>query len=53
MICPNCGGKTKQNNGSVKNKKISEVYRCRVCTECKHIFYTLEAVVPYEGEFKR
>ena len=53
MICPKCGGKTKQNNGSVKNKEIPEVYRCRICEDCKHVFYTLEVVVPYEGEFKK
>ena len=53
MICPKCGGKTKQNNGSIKNTEVAEVYRCRTCTVCKHIFYTIEFEVEYDAEFKK
>lgn len=52
ISCPNCGGKAKAYSGSVSNPEKHEVYRYRICTECKLTFYTIETIAPYDGELR-
>jgi transcriptional regulator NrdR family protein len=45
MTCPECGGKVRvlENFDTSDN----EIYRRRRCTECSHIFYTVEYEVEH------
>ena len=39
MTCPVCGGKCRVNHC---RGTCEEMYRKRVCVDCKHVFYTVE-----------
>lgn len=40
-MCPKCGGKS-DSFAIVHNKKDNETYRKRRCSECGHVFFTVE-----------
>ena len=49
MVCPKCSGKV----GVIDNVNVvNDIYRKRRCVDCKHVFFTAEFVVDYEGTFK-
>ncbi len=50
MPCKYCGGETIVVDG-VYNPEQEETYRCRVCTKCGMVFYTVEFSVEISKEF--
>ena len=49
MVCPKCSGKVRIiDNVNVDN----DVYRKRRCVDCKHVFFTTEFEIEYEGVFR-
>ena len=52
MLCKFCKSNTIVIDG-VDNPEHEETYRCRVCTKCGKVFYTVEFPVVVNKQFKR
>lgn len=52
MVCPKCGCNKISVKDSVKNITYNEIYRRRACSDCGHIFYTVEFEAEYNQRFK-
>ena len=49
MVCPKCSGKV----GVIDSVNVyNDKYRKRRCFDCKHVFFTAEFEVEYEGKIK-
>ena len=55
ILCPKCGGKKTHIFDNAFNPETNESYRKRRCTECSHVFFTVEfeveATDPLKADF--
>lgn len=52
MKCPRCGGKTGTKD-VVQNPDRHETYRMKICSNCGHLFYTIEKETKNDDRFTK